>query len=315
MTNKEKYIKLCEKESSISIFSQYWWLDIVSNNWDVVLVEKGGEVVASFPYTIRDIFIFKVSLLPQHTPKLGIWIKYPKNQKYTTKLSYEKEIFTNLIEELPEVDYFAQAFDPSITNWLAFYWKGYKQTTRYTYIIDDLSDMEKIKSNFRSNIKTDIKKAQKRDIYIEKNDNIEEFYQVASKTFSRQDLKMKYSLESLEKLYKECKKREQGQIFLARDKEGNIHAGAFLVWDSNSAYYLKGGGDPEYRNSGATSLLMWEMIQFASTVTKKFDFEGSMIEPIERFFRAFGAKQTPYFSIYKTKNRFIDLIYNILYGG
>ena len=34
---------------------------------------------------------------------------------------------------------------------------------------------------------------------------------------------------------------------------------------------------------GATSLLMYESIKFASTKVDCFDFEGSMIEPIERF--------------------------------
>ena len=58
-----------------------------------------------------------------------------------------------------------------------------------------------------------------------------------------------------------------------------------------------GGGNPTLRNSGATSLCMWEAIKLASTVTKVFDFEGSMIEPIERFFRGFGAMQKPYFAI------------------
>ena len=64
-----------------------------------------------------------------------------------------------------------------------------------------------------------------------------------------------------------------------------------------------GGADPELRNSGATSLLMWEAIQFAATVTKKFDFEGSMIESVERFVRAFGARQIPYFQITRMSRR------------
>lgn len=66
-----------------------------------------------------------------------------------------------------------------------------------------------------------------------------------------------------------------------------------------------GGGDPDLRNSGATSLCIWEAILFASTIVKKFDFEGSMIESIEKFFRAFGASQTPYFEIYKTPSKLI----------
>jgi hypothetical protein len=60
-----------------------------------------------------------------------------------------------------------------------------------------------------------------------------------------------------------------------------------------------GGGDPHLRTSGAGSLVLWEAIKFAATVSEQFDFEGSMIEPVERFFRAFGGTPTPYFSIQK----------------
>lgn len=87
---------------------------------------------------------------------------------------------------------------------------------------------------------------------------------------------------------------------MARDEHNNIHAAVYIVWDNDSAYYLMGGGDPALRNSGATSLCLWEAIQFASTVSKKFDLEGSMLEPVERFFRGFGTVQKPYFKISKT---------------
>jgi hypothetical protein len=66
-----------------------------------------------------------------------------------------------------------------------------------------------------------------------------------------------------------------------------------------------GGGHPELRSSGATSLCMWEAIRHAAKVTKSFNFEGSMIESVERFFRAFGAVQTPYFNISKTPSRLL----------
>ena len=57
-----------------------------------------------------------------------------------------------------------------------------------------------------------------------------------------------------------------------------------------------GDGHHEDRNSGATSLVMWQAIQFVATVSQVFDFEGSMIEPVERLFRGFVAFQTPYFA-------------------
>ena len=30
-----------------------------------------------------------------------------------------------------------------------------------------------------------------------------------------------------------------------------------------------------------------------------FDFEGSMLEPVEHFVRGFGGRQTPFFSVWK----------------
>src|SRR5690606_13716638 len=92
------------------------------------------------------------------------------------------------------------------------------------------------------------------------------------------------------------------------DGGGRQHAGVYIVWDSESAYYIMGGGDPELRNSGATSYCMWEAIRFSATVSRRFDFEGSMIEPVERFFRAFGAELTPYFQISRSKSLILGTV-------
>jgi hypothetical protein len=89
-------------------------------------------------------------------------------------------------------------------------------------------------------------------------------------------------------------------MLFACDDADQVHAVAYVVWDRHAAFYLLGGGDPELRTSGAASLLMWEAIMQARGVTDVFDFEGSMLKPIERFFRAFGAQQTPYLYVSRT---------------
>ncbi|MEJ5363543.1 MAG: hypothetical protein WHS86_00445 [Desulfosoma sp.] len=63
-----------------------------------------------------------------------------------------------------------------------------------------------------------------------------------------------------------------------------------------------GGSDPELRNSGAGSLCLWHAIINEPKHIQVFDFEGSMLEPVERFFRAFGAEQVPYFQVTRVKN-------------
>ncbi|NLM49160.1 MAG: hypothetical protein GX198_10280 [Epulopiscium sp.] len=55
MTNKEKYRELCSINKDIPIFSRDWWMDAVcgQDNWDVLLVESDGEIIASLPYYIK----------------------------------------------------------------------------------------------------------------------------------------------------------------------------------------------------------------------------------------------------------------------
>lgn len=315
MTNKEKYRKFCKTEKNIPIFSKDWWLDAVcgEKNWDVVLVEKDNKIVASMPYFTTKKILLKMIFMPKLTQSMGPFIKYPKGQKYERKLSYEKEIMTKIIEKLPKYDFFYQNFHYSITNWLPFYWKGFKQTTRYTYVIEDTRDLDKVFSNFRSNIKTDIKKA-KKNITVNISNDLKNFYKINKMTFDRQKIKIPYTFDFLKNLHKKCFENDTEKIYFATDINDNIHSAIYVVWDNTTMYYLMSGGNPKYRNSGATSLLLWEAIQDASKMNLKFDFEGSMIEPIERVFRAFGAKQMPYFQITKAKNKFLYILFQLLKG-
>jgi len=208
---------------------------------------------------------------------------------------------SELIGQLPPFGSFQQNFHYSISSWLPFYWQGFQQTTRYTYVIEDLSDLDAVWSETRQNIRTDIRKAQKK-LGIRTDLSLDSFLSLSEMTFQRQGISLPYSRELVARLDRACVERNCRRIFFAEDSQGQLHAAIYLVWDEQSAYYLMGGADPELRNSGATSLVMWEAIQFAGTVTRSFDFEGSMIEPVERFFRSFGARQRPYFQVSKVNS-------------
>ena len=90
----------------------------------------------------------------------------------------------------------------------------------------------------------------------------------------------------------------RGRMLFARDDAGRIHAVAWVVWDRRAAYYLLGGGGPasahERRQQPAD---VGGDHARSRAVTDVFDFQGSMLQPVERFFRAFGGRQTPYLSV------------------
>lgn len=305
---KSRYIALSESEPSIPLFSRPWWLDAMAgeDGWDVVVVEKGGELHASLPFVRKRLYGFTVVGQPILTQHLGPWIK-PMSGKYATELARQKDLYSELIAGLPRFDRYLQNWAPARDNWLPFYWQGFKQTTRYTYVLPDLSDESALWDGLQQNIRREIRKAAERfAIQVRTDLNIADFYALNRQVFERQGMPAPYSLEHLKRLDDACVRRECRRIFVAQDSEGRRHAAVYLVWDENSAYYLMGGGDPKLRSSGATSLCMWEAIRFAATVTKRFDFEGSMLEPVERFFRGFGAIQVPYFSISKTPSRLLS---------
>jgi hypothetical protein len=304
---QQRYRKLCENEPSVPIFSQAWWLDALAGkeNWDVAMVENDGRIVAAMPYVVRRklgrVFLGQ----PLLTQSLGPWIR-ATNSKQASRLGREKDLMQQLIVSLPTYDQFKQNWHHSQTNWLPFYWAGFSQTTRYTYRLPDLSDVGKLWEGFRENIRRDIRKAQKRfGLYVRRDFGIEDFMRLNLQTFKRQGLAPPYSKNLVYRLDSACQARQVRQVFVAEDVKGQHHAGVYIVWDQNSAYYLMGGGDPALRSSGATSLCMWEAIKYSATITKCFDFEGSMIEPIERFFRAFGAEQTPYSAISHTPSKLV----------
>jgi len=219
-----------------------------------------------------------------------------------------------MIEQIKDlkIGYYNQNFHYSISNWLPFYWKGFRQTTRYTYVIEDISDIENVFKNFDYSKKKNINKARK-TVRIKYDLSAQEFYEHHKMTLNKQNQKISYSQNIFYELYRSVYERGCGKTIYAIDDNEIIHAALFVVWDNKSAYDLISTIDPDYRNSGASSLLIYEIINFLRDKVRKFDFEGSMIESVENSFRKFGAIQKAYFNINKSFSFTFKLINSIKY--
>ena len=308
MDDKAIYRRACDEEFiTPPIFLQPWWLDTACgpSAWDVSLAIKADGVHAALPYFERRVRGVRLLAQPPLTPFLGPWMRTTGGER-NADYSRQKELLSALIDGLPSRLNYTQTWSPDMTNWLPFYWRGFEQTTRYTYVLDDLSDEERLWRDLKGSTRTDIRKAESRHGMTASFDSsLDEFLSLNLMTFARQGLEQPYTTEYVESLDAACQTRQCRQIIIARDSHGRPHAGVYLVWDRGSAYYLMGAGDPDLRHSGAASLCMWEAIRFASAVSKCFNFEGSMIEPIERFFRSFGARQTPYFRVSRFSSKVV----------
>ena len=296
--NLEEYNTFIDQSPQGCIYSYSWWLDTVAQDqWDYCEVRNNEGIQAVLPYKVTKVngrmkSIGNASMCQM----MGVHLK-PSLAKYSKQLSYQKNMMYLLIDQLPEAESMDFQFHYSLSNWQPFYWRGFQQTTNYTYVLDNLSE-EILWEGLRSNIRTDIKKS-KKILSVRDDLEIEQFISVYKKTFLRQGREMAYGEKFIKNLDRACTKRGQGRRSFAIDKDNRVHAVIYTVWDKNSAYYIMGGADPDLRNSGAHSFLLWDSILFTSRFVKKFDFEGSMNENIERFFRAFGGRQMPIMNVYK----------------
>lgn len=279
-----------------SIFEEPWWLDATApGQWDAVEITNNGDAIARLPFVIKRKLGLTLLTQPSLTQTLGPWTK-ATNGKYHSELSTKMQLYQELIELLPKHDIFSQNFHTNITNWLPFYWSGYSQSTNYSYTIDLKQDADHIFADFSTRARRSIRKAEK-VVEVTESDSIEELLEVNRKTFQRQGLTVPYSDRFVYSIDEATAKHANRLILIAKDASGKVHGGSYYVGDTRRMYLLINGGDPALRNSGAGTLLVWEAIQRLKGNTEIFDFEGSMIPGVEKFYRGFGAKQTPYFNI------------------
>ena len=304
--SKQAYHTLCQSEENISLFVQDWWLDATCgpSNWDVLLIERNSRMVAAWPLYMP---LNGVVSMPPYTQTMGIWMEpAPNDAKYGSALGARQSLCKLLIEKL-QARAFMQRFDYDFTDWLPFFWKGFTQTTRYTYLLKNLADSDMLWQRLSHQTRRNIKKA--RDTFriaVRQGVATDDFLRVQADTFERQHARNTQDNNVLRRLIEVCRQRRQGEIWGGYDESGQLHAAVFVVWQKRSAYYLAGGGDSAFRHSGAHALSLWEAIRCVSEYTDTFDFEGSMLPGVERFFREFGGIQTPYFLIQKGKPTWLD---------
>ncbi len=302
MTNKERYRILCEKEKTIPIFSRAWWLDAVcgKDEWDVFLIGTGMDIKAALPYQIKENdkgkYIGRILL----TQNNGLWIKYPQNQGHIARQSYEEKIVNEVCDYIEELKLFSydQQYHYSFTNYLPFFWRYYKEVTKYTYVIEDTSDMDNVRGQYSSKLRNMLQKAQKRVRIIEAED-LELFYQINKMSFERQGIQIPYSFAFFSNLYAACNERNACKLLYAVDDFANVHSVAMVVWDDDSMYYLLNGTDPSYKTFQGNDFLIDSAIEMAHRMNLKFDFEGSVIKGVNHAFREFGGIPKPYFRISK----------------
>ena len=279
MSDKLKYQEFCA-ETYVPIYSQPWWMDAVcgEENWDVWLYCRGDSVLAAMPYYMEKRGDYKYITKAPLTQNNGIIFREDDTRKNVNQAKFEEEVIDAACEFIDslKLDVYEQQYQTSFRNWSPFLWHNYSCMLRYTYIIENTSDMDQVEAGFTQDLKRNIKKGHKNTSITDKIDH-KEFYRLHELVFTKQGLRCPFSEELWERVYFGAKQNNAGEIFCAIDQDGNAHALLFLVWDERCVYHLLGGSIPEYTTSQAYAAITYHGIKTAHEMGRKYDFEGSMI--------------------------------------
>jgi hypothetical protein len=228
-----------------------------------------------------------------HSPYLGVVLP-PSFPKYLTTLTYHKNILIALANYVKEqFQAISSRMGPDVRDVQPFIWAGYSISVRYTYRID-LRDLDAAWLNMEDKRRNDIRKAERDGITIDHEGSMKDILSLVETTFQRQRQRVDFG-ELAMRREKVLSANNQCRCFVAKSSAGEPIAGVFMVWDEKCAYYLLGGYHPESSHRGAGALAIWNAIRYAGEALElqQFDFVGSTVRPVERFFRDFGGFLIP----------------------
>ena len=285
-----------------TIFHKSYWLKSTDLPFKIVGIFNKERLEAGFTLSVQKNKIRQeVIVNPYLTPYCGL-IYRKEEIGNARRISKCKEISNILINYTTQrYKNISLKMSPAINDLQPFIWSSFKINLCYTYILG-ISDLNACWTKyFSSIIRRNIKKAQKDGLYIKLKEDFEDVLLLSTKTFERQNMsnKAKKLRRYGAPLFNELKNRGLCRNFVCYDSDDKPIGCSFIVWDTKRCYYLMGGYDHEKSHPSASTLAMWEAIQFASKDLglREFDFEGSMLEPVERFFRSFGGTLTPYYQV------------------
>ncbi len=292
-----KYKELTVKNGSI--FNCLEWLNIFGEKLKIFgIYDNNNIMIGGFYLYVDSKAGMKYYRNPPFTPFIGLFFEN-KAQNKVKSHSFEKSIISQIADFISKLPYqiLSIAFQKDFIDMQPFIWEKYKVVPNYTYIIDLSQSIDKINSELASERRNDLKKAYKDEVKVEKTEDFNIVKSLVLNTFNR----IKKSIDNyyLDKILFDFAKNNNSFAFTSYLNKTPI-ATCFCIYDKSTAYYLLGGYDSENRHKGAGALAIWQSIQYAKSLNLDyFDFEGSMVKPIERYFRGFGGDMYPYYTINK----------------
>ena len=269
----EKYDSCIENSAQSRIYAFSWYLDIVADNWDV-LVLNDYEAVMPIPWKQK--FGLKYVTQPYFCQQLGIF----------SKEEISEEIQRQFIRKIP-IQYLKVSLALNSQNMLI------STHVRKNLFLQLCKNHESLRKNFSKGRKHAIKVAEKNQLIVAET-SIQSLIDIQKKLYQYE-----FSEEKLQKLSEQLLHQQKGAI-LGIFKDQVLLGGALFVFSTKRIVYLFSAFTELGRELQAASFLLNFMLKKSENSQLIFDFEGGNIPNMATFYNSFGAEEEIYTLLTRT---------------
>lgn len=268
----------CIKHAANGLIYPYsFYLDGVADNWDA-LVLNNYEAVMPLPW--RKKYGIPYLYQPFMTAQLGLF------GNNLTASSLE-----NFLDAIPKK---FKLWEFPLNQQNLFALTDYPLYQRMNYVLPLDQPYEILYSNYRENLKRNIKKSVQYGCYAKVDANIDEVIRLAkqqSKNFSDREF------ENFKQLFFSLKEKSSAKTYGIFSSKHELLASCVFTFSHNRAYYILVGNQPNGRTLGASHALIDAFIKDHAEQNLLLDFEGSDIRNLAFFYSGFGSKEERYAAI------------------
>lgn len=267
-----------------TIYPYSWYLDLVSPGWDALVLD---DFKAVMPLTWTKKLGFRFLLQPILAQQLGVFSKGP------LEVSLLEEFLNTIPASFRYIDICLNIENRDIpAKWESFERQNYEL---------DLSLPE---DSYNKNTRRNLQKGQSQDFEY-RGISVREYLYL--KYHGLKDNRPKVRWSYLEKLFSGLIRLEKAEFF-GLFQGDDLQAAAILGYASSRTIYLNGCNSDAGKENRAMFVLMDRLISQSRGKDRIFDFEGSNISGVARFYEGFGGKRTVYPRIVKTSFPFLRKI-------
>jgi len=270
----------CIKESFNGlVYACSWYLDIAAEGWEA-LVENDYESV--FPLTGNKKAGIYYLFQPPFTQQLGVFSRGVLSGK----------VVESFLNSIPAKFKFAEI---NLNSYNKVTSGKYVIKPWLTHLLDLIHSHESIVKKYSTNLKRNLKKAEKAGVTVMKNIKPDEIITLFREDRGKRIGNLKDDeYNKLRRLSYVGIYKGLVQTYGAFSVSNNLIAGAIFIRYKERAIFLFSGNSDEGKQAAAMPVIIDSFIKENSRKNLTLDFEGSNDPNLARFYKSFGSKEVTY---------------------